>query len=212
MVATSPTFLPTSPCPIGEVVEINPLVTSDSSLVTSRYTISASLVESNTTTVEPNPALSRGMLVRFTSDSSAMRFFNWPSRAFTKTCRCLAMWYSAFSERSPRATAFLISAGSSWLSSCSRTAISSRSFFLMCSGIHIPLRGAGMLHPREIDKLDSSLYAGEGRDQGSGIRDQQTAHQRSSPPQRKKGLCRRSRQTSRSILIWNQHPQQAGRR
>src|SRR5271170_5613817 len=40
-VATSPTFLPSSARPIGEVVEINPLATSDSSLVTSWYLISA---------------------------------------------------------------------------------------------------------------------------------------------------------------------------
>jgi len=36
MVATSPTRLPTRPRPIGEVVEIRPLETSDSSLVTRR--------------------------------------------------------------------------------------------------------------------------------------------------------------------------------
>src|SRR6185437_13964847 len=36
-VAVSPTFLPINALPMGEVVEINPLVTSDSSLVTSLY-------------------------------------------------------------------------------------------------------------------------------------------------------------------------------
>ena len=36
MLATSPTFLPTRPRPMGEVVDISPLTTSDSSLVTKR--------------------------------------------------------------------------------------------------------------------------------------------------------------------------------
>src|ERR1035437_2827451 len=77
------------------------------------------------------------------------------------------------------ATAFLISAGSSWLSSCSRSSISARSCFLLCSGIHGPWRRAGLLNPREIEELDFLLYAGgkkgcrEGRgDEGIGNRGQ----------------------------------------
>ena len=61
--------------------------------------------------VEPMPALSLGMLAMLTRDSSAMRFFSWPRRARTNSCRCLAMWYSAFSLRSPMATAFFSSFG-----------------------------------------------------------------------------------------------------
>src|ERR1035441_10661627 len=62
------------------------------------------------------------------------------------------------------ATAFLISAGSSWESSCSRIWISSRSCFLMCSGIHCPWREAGLLHPQEVKYpyFSLSLYAGDG--------------------------------------------------
>jgi len=73
---TSPTFLPSSARPIGEVVEIRPLVTSDSSLVTSLYSISSPLKESNTTMVDPMAALSLGMLAMLTSDRSAMRFLS----------------------------------------------------------------------------------------------------------------------------------------
>src|ERR1035441_1819869 len=69
------------------------------------------------------------------------------------------------------ATAFLISAGSSWESSCSRMAISARSCFFMCSGIHVPWRRAGLLHPREMKELEYSLYAGD-KEQGSGLRGQ----------------------------------------
>src|ERR1700733_11837428 len=71
------------------------------------------------------------------------------------------MWYSAFSDRSPIATAFLISAGSSWASSCSRTLISSRSFFLMCSGIHGPVAGSRSLQPQEIDVSNLDYTAAE---------------------------------------------------
>src|SRR3974390_89554 len=73
---TSPTFLPSSARPMGEVVEIRPLVTSDSSLVTSLYSISSPLKESNTSIVEPIAALYLGMLAMLTSDRSAMRFFS----------------------------------------------------------------------------------------------------------------------------------------
>ena len=41
------------------------------------------------------------------SDSSAMRFFIMPRRARTNSWRCFAMWYSAFSERSPMRHRFL---------------------------------------------------------------------------------------------------------
>src|SRR6202041_1277322 len=134
-VAVSPTCLPSSARPIGEVVEIKPFATSDSSLVTSWYLSSSSLLESKTVTREPKPTLSLGMFTRFTMASSPIRFFNCPSRALTKTWRCLAMWYSAFSLRSPSATAFLISAGSSVVSSCSNNLISSASLFFTSSGI-----------------------------------------------------------------------------
>src|SRR5581483_2907804 len=67
-VAVSPTFLLMSARPIGEVVEIRPFATSDSSLVTSRYSISVSFEESYTFTLEPSPALSLGMLFRLMSE------------------------------------------------------------------------------------------------------------------------------------------------
>src|SRR5216117_1986814 len=82
-----------------------------------------------------NPTLSFGILFMLIRERSASRLPNWRSRALTNSWRCLAMWYSAFSLRSPRATAFLSSLGSSWLNSCSRTLISSCNFFLMCSGM-----------------------------------------------------------------------------
>src|ERR1700744_2595247 len=96
------------------------------------------------------------MLERLTSESSAMRFLSWPRRALTNSWRCLAMWYSAFSLRSPSAAAFLISCGSSCWSSCSICRISSSNFFLMCSGMaisvtawekHKPQGTAGIRYP-----------------------------------------------------------------
>src|SRR5271170_6508566 len=75
------------------------------------------------------------MLSILIRDKSAMRLPSWRRRAFTNSWRCLAMWYSAFSLRSPRAAAFLISLGSSWTSSCSSAFISSCSFLLICSVI-----------------------------------------------------------------------------
>ena len=63
-VATSPTCLPMSERPMGEVVEMRPWLTSDSSDVTSLYSISSSLVESKTRTVEPKAMRSWGMLER----------------------------------------------------------------------------------------------------------------------------------------------------
>src|SRR5262249_33927906 len=59
--AVSPTLLPIRALPMGEVVDINPLLTSDSSLVTSLYSISSSLLLSNTRTREPNATQSLGM-------------------------------------------------------------------------------------------------------------------------------------------------------
>src|SRR6185437_103507 len=82
-VAVSPTFLPINALPMGEVVEINPLVTSDSSLVTSLYSSSSSLVLSKTRMRDPKATRSLGMLVRLTSANSLMRFLSWPRRAFT---------------------------------------------------------------------------------------------------------------------------------
>ena len=70
-------------------------------------------------------------------ESSPMRFLSWPRRALTNSWRCLAEWYSAFSERSPRATAFLISAGSSVVSSYSSCLISSVSFWMTWVGMLI---------------------------------------------------------------------------
>src|SRR5579864_5447122 len=78
------------------------------------------------------------MLFMLIKDKSARRRPSCRRRAFTNSWRCFAMWYSAFSLRSPSATAFFSSLGSSWLSSCSRVLISSWSFFLSCSVI---LRG-----------------------------------------------------------------------
>src|SRR5579871_3096665 len=129
--ASSPTFLLRSARPIGLVVEILPVATSDSSLVTSLYSISSSLVLSYTLMVEPSPTLSWGMLFMLTMDRSARRLPSWRTRALTNSWRCLAMWYSAFSLRSPRAAAFLISFGSSWINSCSSALISSCSFRLI---------------------------------------------------------------------------------
>src|SRR6185437_7856516 len=80
-VAVSPTFLPINALPMGEVVEINPLVTSDSSLVTSLYSSSSSLVLSKTRMRDPKATRSLGMLVRLTSANSLMRFLSWPRRA-----------------------------------------------------------------------------------------------------------------------------------
>src|SRR5438270_1217954 len=130
-VASSPTFLFRSARPMGLVVEILPAATSDSSLVTSLYSISSFLVLSKTFTVEPRPTLSVGILFMLIMDNSARRLPSWRTRALTNSCLCLAMWYSAFSLRSPSAAAFLISFGSSWINSCSRVLISSCNFRLI---------------------------------------------------------------------------------
>src|SRR5205085_11154537 len=74
--AVSPTFFPMRARPIGEEVEISPLLMSDSSLVTSLYSMFSSLVESYTRTVDPNAALSRGLLFMLISDRSPILFFN----------------------------------------------------------------------------------------------------------------------------------------
>src|SRR6478735_10816036 len=60
--ALSPTFLFSRARPMGELVEILPAVTSDSSLVTSLYSTSEFLELSYTRTVEPRPILSLGIL------------------------------------------------------------------------------------------------------------------------------------------------------
>src|SRR5437016_3441407 len=127
---TSPTSLPSRPRPIGELVEMRPLLTSASSLVTRLYVISSSFFTSNSTTREPSPTRSCGILEKSTIDISAMRCFSWFSRALTNPCRSLAAWYSAFSLRSPWALAFRISLGSSLRSSYSSAIISSCNFFL----------------------------------------------------------------------------------
>ncbi len=76
---------------MGEVVEIFPVATSDSSLVTSLYFISSFLVLSKTVTVEPSPTLSWGILFMLTMDRSARRLPSWRTRALTNSWRCLAM-------------------------------------------------------------------------------------------------------------------------
>src|SRR5580698_5115311 len=65
---SSPTFLFNNARPMGEVVEIFPVATSDSSLVTSLYCISSFLVLSKTLTVDPRPTRSWGMLFMLTMD------------------------------------------------------------------------------------------------------------------------------------------------
>ena len=151
--------------PIGEVVEIFPRVTSDSSLVTSVYSIFSSFVLSKTSMIEPNATRSLGMLLRFTSDRSPMRFLSWPRRAFTNSWRCLAMWYSAFSLRSPSAAAFLISFGSSWASSCSRALISSSNFFFTCSGMDLAVPSAPERHggDQELGRSERQFTLRTGR-------------------------------------------------
>ena len=67
---TSPTSLPSSARPIGEVVEILPLAASASSLVTRLYVISSSRLVSSTTTVEPSPTLPCGILEKSIIDIS----------------------------------------------------------------------------------------------------------------------------------------------
>src|SRR5258708_18667034 len=78
------------------------------------------------------------MLFMLTMERSASRRPSCRTRALTNSCRCLAMWYSAFSVRSPSAAAFLISLGSSWISSCSSASISSCSFRLIASVMREP--------------------------------------------------------------------------
>src|SRR5580704_3010787 len=73
---SSPTFLFSNARPIGDVVEIFPVATSDSSLVTSLYSSSSFLVLSKTLIVERRPTRSRGMLFMFTIDRSARRLPN----------------------------------------------------------------------------------------------------------------------------------------
>ncbi len=90
-ITVSPTFLLSRQRPMGEVVEILPVATSDSSLVTSLYCISSFFVLSKTLTVEPNPTLSWGMLFMLTMDRSAKRLPSWRTRALTNSWRCLAM-------------------------------------------------------------------------------------------------------------------------
>src|ERR1700688_739351 len=80
---SSPTFRPRSAFPIGEVVEINPSVTSASSVLTSLYSISMDFLVSSTQTREPYPARSAGILFRFSMPRSPRRFFNCPRRAET---------------------------------------------------------------------------------------------------------------------------------
>src|SRR5947207_272870 len=163
--AVSPTFLFSSERPIGEVVEILPAATSDSSLVTRLYSTSSFFVLSNTFTVEPSPILSLGMLFMFTMESSARRFPSWRTRAFTYSWRCLAMWYSAFSLRSPSAAAFLISFGSSWASSCSRALISSSNFFFTCSGMDLAVPSAPERHggDQELGRSERQFTLRTGR-------------------------------------------------
>src|SRR5580698_5309581 len=75
----------------GDVVEILPAPTSDSSLVTSLYSISSFFELSKTLTVEPSPTLSLGMLFMLVSDKSARRLPSWRKRALMNSWRCLAM-------------------------------------------------------------------------------------------------------------------------
>src|SRR5208337_2441114 len=69
------------------------------------------------------------------------------------------------------ARAFLISAGSSVVSSYSSCLISSWSFFLMCSGIHDPVAGRKWLRPQNLIVL--KLHYKGARERGSkGAREQ----------------------------------------
>src|SRR5208337_2284945 len=63
------------------------------------------------------------------------------------------------------ARAFLISAGSSVVSSYSSCLISSWSFFLMCSGIHDPVAGRKWLRPQHLIVL--KLHYKGARERGS---------------------------------------------
>src|SRR5271168_3544137 len=86
------------------------------------------------------------------------------------------MWYSAFSLRSPSATAFLISAGNSVVSSCSSNLISSASLFFTSSGIGafrtILVVCAQMLAPQRVE-VKERLY--DGRTQKTPLRVARTA-------------------------------------
>ena len=78
----------------------------------------------------------------------------------TNSWRCLAMWYSAFSLRSPIATAFFISLGSSTFNSCSSTEISSCSFFLICSGMCCELTEPKHLSMRKLRRGPGTGHEG----------------------------------------------------
>src|SRR5262245_3549937 len=96
-------------------------------------------------------------------DSSRMRLSSWAIRERTKSCRCLAASYSAFSDRSPCAAAVCSSFGILKVSSCFRSASSFLSRVRMGSSIATPLRRCrlGQDTARDLARLPTIVPAGE---------------------------------------------------
>src|SRR5439155_17526031 len=76
----SPTRFPIRPRPMGDEVEIKPLLRSASSVVTNLYSTSVPRSRSYRTTLEPKATRSLGMLLILIKDRSASRFLSWASR------------------------------------------------------------------------------------------------------------------------------------
>src|SRR5215210_665398 len=103
---TSPTFLPRTAAPSGEVGETVP---APPTALTS--TVIVSPPSSRTSTTEPMPTVSP--LASSTMSAWSRRERSVRIRASSRPCSFFAAWYSKFSERSPNSRAFLIAATAS---------------------------------------------------------------------------------------------------
>ena len=116
----SPTFLPSSTEPSGEVGDTVPAPPTALISTVSFWPPSPSM-----STTEPTPTSSADASSTISAPSRRARSVR--MRASSRPCSFFAAWYSKFSERSPNSRAFLIAATTSVRRGPSSSASSSRS-------------------------------------------------------------------------------------